>query len=141
MDSSRYYVLSADVVLLLHLFFASFVVIGLLCIPLGKFCRWSWVRNPVFRITHMTAIGVVALQAWLGLNCPLTILEKMLRVQAGAAAYRGSFISHILESILYYRLPDWVFALCYSVVFVAAVAFWIWVRPRPMMKSRQEEPR
>lgn len=141
MDSSLWYFLSADAVLLLHLVFAAFVVIGLVCIPLGKFCRWSWVRNPVFRIAHMTAIGVVALQAWLGLHCPLTVLEKMLRVQAGAAAYRGTFVSHMLEGILYYRLPEWVFVVCYSVVLIAAVACWIWVRPRSFMKSRQDEAR
>jgi len=135
MDSSLWYLFSADAVLLLHLFFAAFVVTGLVCLPLGKFYGWSWVHNPVFRIAHMAAVGVVALQSWLGLLCPLTILEKMLRSQAGAAVYRGTFMSHVLEGILYYRLPEWVFVVCYSAVLIAAVACWIWVRPRPFTKS------
>lgn len=141
MDTSLLYHLAADVILILHVSIAAFVVFGLLLILLGKFRRWSWIRNPGFRIAHAAAIGVITLQSWLGIHCPLTILEKLLRADAGSAVYSGSFVAHMLGNILYYRLPEWVFVACYSAFFVAVVACWIWVRPRPLTRYSRDAER
>ena len=129
-DSSRLYLLAADLVLLLHVLFVAFVVIGLVLILVGKVRAWSWVRNPWFRVSHLAAIGVVTLQAWLGVICPLTQLEMALRSQAGDAVYPGAFIAHWLERALYYQAPPWVFAVCYTLFAAAVIASWVWVRPR-----------
>lgn len=131
MNTSLAYLLAADAILVLHLLIVAFIVIGLLLILLGKVRGWPWVRNPWLRLAHVAAIGVVTLQAWVGLMCPLTRWEKTLRLHAGDAVYSGSFISHLLEIILYYRAPAWVFVVCYSVFGAIVVACWIWVRPRP----------
>ena len=72
----------------------------------------------------------MVLQSWLGLICPLTSLEMLLRSKAGDATYAGSFVSHWLEAILYYRAPAWVFALSYTVFAAIVVLSWVWVRPR-----------
>ena len=40
------YLLAADAILIIHLLFVVFVVIGLFLILLGKTRNWSWVRNP-----------------------------------------------------------------------------------------------
>jgi hypothetical protein len=88
-----------------------------------------WVRNWWFRVLHLAAIGVVVLQAWLGRICPLTIFEMWLRRQAGDASYAGSFVSHWMESILYYRAPAWVFTLTYTIFAALVVLSWFWVRP------------
>ena len=130
MDSSTFYLLAADAVLLLHVLFVAFVVFGLLLIFIGKACAWSWVRNPWFRIAHLAAIGVVVLQSWFGVICPLTDLEMALRSRAGGASYAGSFVSHWLEAILYYRAPAWVFAVCYTLFGALVLASWFLVRPR-----------
>ena len=122
--------LTADVILLLHVLFVAFVVIGLLLIFIGKVRIWLWVRNPWFRLTHLVAITVVVAQAWFGLICPLTTLEMTLRSGAGEKVYSGSFISYWLESILYYRLPSWLFVVGYTVFGIVVVASWIWIRPR-----------
>ena len=133
------YLLAADALLILHLLVAAFIVIGLLLIILGKFRGWSWVRNPWFRLTHVAAISVVTIETWLEVICPLTIWENTLRSHAGDTAYSGSFISHLLETILYYRAPPWIFTICYTLFGVIVVASWIWVRPRPFTHPGKRE--
>ncbi len=130
MDSPTIFLLAADIILLLHVLFVAFVLIGLLLILVGKVRAWSWVRNPWFRLIHLAAISVVMVQSWLGLICPLTTLEMALRSQAGDTIYSGSFLSHWLESILYYQVPSWIFVLCYMAFGAAVVASWFWIRPR-----------
>ena len=131
------YLLAADALLGSHVLFVLFVVLGLVLILVGKPLRWSWVRNPYFRIAHLVAIGIVVLQSWIGMICPLTTWEMMLREKAGDAVYTGSFIAHWLEKLLYYQAPMWVFALCYTLFAALVVASWYWVRPRPLSRTRE----
>ncbi len=121
----------SDLVLLLHASFVVFVVFGLVLVLWGGFHGWHWVKNPWFRLVHLLAIGIVVVQTWWGMLCPLTVLENTLRIQAGDAAYTGSFIAHWLGLLLYYEAPWWVFALCYTVFGLAMVASWVIVCPRP----------
>ncbi len=130
MDSPTIFLLAADVILLLHVLFVAFVVMGLLLIVVGKVRAWSWIRNPWFRLVHLAAITVVMIQSWLGLICPLTTIEMALRSRAGDTVYSGSFISHWLERILYYQVPPWVFVVCYMTFGAAVVASWLSIRPR-----------
>ena len=136
---STVYVLAADALLILHVLFVGFVIFGLVLILVGKFLGWSWVRNAWFRIAHLAAIGVVVLQSWFGIICPLTIWENALRRRAGEGGYSGTFVSHWLESILYYQAPAWVFAVCYTVFGALVVVSWFWVRPRPLSRSRHDD--
>jgi Protein of Unknown function (DUF2784) len=138
MESVAPYLLAADVVLLTHVFFVAFVVFGLLCILAGKAFSWPWVRNPWFRVAHLAAIGVVVLQSWLGTICPLTIWEMELRAKAGDAVYPGTFVSHWLETILYYRAAAWVFTACYTAFGALVAASWFWVRPHPFRETGGE---
>ena len=132
------YLLAADAVLLLHVLFVVFVVVGQLLILAGRLMSWDWVRNWWFRVTHLAAIGVVVLQSWLGVICPLTKLEMLLRSKAGDTTYVGSFVSHWLEAILYYRAPAWVFAVGYTAF--AAIVVWSWVRVPPHRRQRHDRP-
>jgi polyferredoxin len=91
---------------------------------------WRWVHNFSFRLTHLLAIGVVVLQAWLGAICPLTVWEMDLREKAGDSVYEGSFIAHWLQTLLYYRAAEWVFVLLYTLFGALVIASWYWVRPR-----------
>lgn len=122
--------LLADTLLLLHVLFVAFVVLGLFAIYAGYFLNWRWVRNRAFRIVHLCAIGYVVIQAWLGAVCPLTTWEMALRAEAGAATYSGSFIQHWLHSLLYFTLPEWVFAVVYTLFGSLVLASWFVVKPR-----------
>lgn len=129
-DSSSAYLLAADAVLLVHALFVAFVVFGQALILAGGGLQWGWVRNPWFRLTHVAAIGVVVIQSWLSVICPLTNLEMAFRSRAGDAVYPGSFIGHWLETLLYYDAPTWVFVACYTAFGALVVASWFWVKPR-----------
>jgi hypothetical protein len=133
--STAMYLFLADLVLLLHILVVAFVVLGLVLILIGCWRGWLWIRNPWFRLLHVLCIGVVALQAWLGQICPLTILEIWLRSQGNGQVYAGSFISHWMESLLYYDAPSWVFTAVYT-LFASLVLFsWIRIRPRPFRRN------
>ncbi|OJA04251.1 DUF2784 domain-containing protein [Halomonas sp. QHL1] len=123
-------ILLADALLILHVLFVAFVVLGLFAVYVGYFLNWQWVRNRVFRIVHLCAIGYVVVQAWLGVVCPLTIWEMALRAKAGTATYSGSFIQHWLHSLLYYSAPEWVFVVVYTLFGTLVLASWFVVKPR-----------
>ncbi len=134
--SPRAWLLAADAVLLLHTLFVAFVIAGLILVLIGGALSWSWVRNRLFRVLHLIAIGIVVAQAWAGVICPLTTLEMSLRNRAGDAVYQGAFISHWLESILYYQAPAWVFVVAYTLFGLAVILSWFLVRPNPSYKNK-----
>ncbi|MGQ0667235.1 MAG: DUF2784 domain-containing protein [Nitrospiraceae bacterium] len=88
-----FYRLSADLVLLLHLGFVLFVLLG--GFLLMKWSRLMWL--------HLLAVAWGAWVEFSGGICPLTPLENWLRTQAGEAGYAGDFVIRYLSSILY---PD-----------------------------------
>lgn len=130
MTPEELYALASDAMLLAHVLFVIFVVFGLVLIFAGKFMSWQWVRNPWFRMVHLLSIGIVVLQSWFGVICPLTIWEMELRAKAGQAIYEGSFITHWLNELLYYQAPSWVFMVCYTFFGGLVLFSWFVVRPR-----------
>ncbi len=127
----------ADLVLVVHGLYVGFVVIGFALILLGLARGWPWVRHRGFRYAHLAAIGIVVLQVWIGMECPLTTLESALRLQAGEAGYGISFIQHWLYRLLYYRADTHIFAVVYS-LFGAAVALVWWFAP-PVRRRPQRD--
>lgn len=83
--------LLADAVLLLHLAFILFVV-------LGGFLAWRW---PRLAWLHLPAAAWGALIEFGDWPCPLTPLENHLRALAGEAGYAGGFIEHYLLPLVY----------------------------------------
>ena len=122
--------LAADTILVLHTLFVAFVVLGLCCILLGGWLGWRWVRSRVFRYAHLLAIGVVVLQSWVGVICPLTHWESALRAAAGAPSYEQTFIGHWLGRLLYYQAPDWVFIVVYTAFGALVVFAWLLIPPK-----------
>ncbi|MCW5652965.1 DUF2784 domain-containing protein [Hydrogenophaga sp.] len=121
--------LLADVLLTLHVGIVVFVV-GLLPLVLaGGVLGWQWVRRFGLRATHLGLMVFIAVQAWLGQLCPLTVWEQDLRRIAGQAAYGESFIAHWLSRLLYWQAPWWVFVVAYTVFALLVALAWWWVRP------------
>jgi len=127
MEAARLAQALADAVLLLHVALVLFVIGGLLVVIVGNLRGWRRANAPLWRWLHLAAIGTVVAEAWLGITCPLTTWEMVLRQQAGGGAYAGSFIQHWLQRLLYYDAPAWVFTLAYT-AFGAAVllSWWRW---------------
>jgi len=81
----------ADLVLLIHLAFVLFVVLG------GLFV----LRSPRLAWLHIPAAVWGVLIEYTGWICPLTPLENSLRVKGGEAGYSGGFIQHYIQPVLY----------------------------------------
>jgi hypothetical protein len=118
----------ANTVLVLHALIVLFIVGGLIAIWTGAWLKRGWVRNRVFRISHLTAIGVVAILAVLDIPCPLTVLEDWLR--NGSVSPQG-FVQRWVSYWLYYNLPGWVFAMGYAVFLLVVAVTWFRIPPRP----------
>lgn len=122
--------LLADAVLLLHFAIVLFVLLGLPAIVIGNLAGWHWANAFWWRLAHLVAIGVVAVQAWLGRYCPLTLLESWLREQSGEPAYAGSFVAHWVQRLLFFEAPLWVFALAYTAFGLLVAGAWWRYPPR-----------
>ena len=131
------YSLLADVVLAAHLALVLFVVGGLVLVLLGNALGWLWVNRWSFRLLHLGAIVIVVAESWLGIACPLTVLENALRAKAGFSAFGPSFIEYWFQRVLFYEAPSWVFTLSYT-TFGAAVV-WAWVKYPPSKASRSRD--
>ena len=118
--------LLADGVLVIHLFYVLFVVGSLPLIWLGAWRKWSFVSNPWFRYLHLATILLVVGESLLGIACPLTVLENMLR----EVETDNSFIQYWVHEILFYRFPEYVFTLIYVAFAVLVAATFKWVPPR-----------
>ena len=116
----------ADAVLVVHVLFVLFVVGGFVLILAGA-GRWAWVHNRAFRIAHLGTIVFVAVETLLGFTCPLTLWEDVLR---SAGREGRSFIGRWLAWLLYYDLPEWVFAIAYAAFALAVIACWWAIPPR-----------
>lgn len=123
--------LLADLVLVVHTFFIVFVVVGFVLTLVGGFCGWGWVRNGWFRSIHLACIGIVVLQTWFGMLCPLTTWENELRLASGETSYDElGFIATWLRRLIFFEAESWVFTLIYTLFGGAVVATWIWLPPR-----------
>lgn len=136
MNPSMYQAL-ANAVLVLHVGIVLFIIGGLLLTLMGAACKWAWVSNFWFRALHLAGIACVAMEAWLGIVCPLTTLELWLRARAGQATYEGDFIAHWLRQLLFYEAPPWVFIAAYSGFGLLVILSWVLVPPaRPRFRAR-----
>jgi Protein of Unknown function (DUF2784) len=117
----------ADFILVVHFCFVLFVVGGLFLVWLGAGRGWRWVRNFWFRIAHLAAILFVAGESVVGMVCPLTAWEDILR----GNAVQSSFIQRWVGRFLYYDFPAWVFITAYLLFAIAVVITFILVRPEP----------
>lgn len=120
----------ADAVLLLHLAFILFVVLGALL--LWRFPRVAWL--------HLPAAVWGALIEITGSVCPLTPLENHLRRTGGEAGYADGFIEHYLLPVIYPEAltREMQVALGMAVIVVNVVAY-AWWRHSGKRHGRQPE--
>src|SRR5690606_6218614 len=83
--------IAADALVLLHLGFILFVLLGGLLL-----LRW-----PRLLCLHLPAVAWGIVMECLHLGCPLTPWENNLRRMAGQAGYEDGFIEHYLIPLIY----------------------------------------
>ncbi len=128
---------TADALLIVHFALAAFIVLGLVLTWIGALAGWRWVRSFWFRLIHLAAIAIVALEALLGITCPLTLWEDALRQVTG----EPGFIARWVRRLLYYELPGWVFTSAYVAFATATLATWRLVPPRPRVRRGDGDAR
>ena len=96
LGSGMPYQLLADTVVLIHIAFVVFAVVG------GVLAmKWRWVC--------LVYLPAVLWAAWIEFTsgiCPLTPLENWLRSNAGQRGYQGGFIEHYIMPVLYPSAMD-----------------------------------
>ena len=83
--------LAADCVLLLHLVFILFALLGA-----AMAVWWRWIP-----LVHLPVAAWALFVEITGRSCPLTYLENYLRFKAGQSGYAESFVEHYLLAIIY----------------------------------------
>ncbi|WP_265949826.1 DUF2784 domain-containing protein [Dechloromonas sp. A34] len=122
------YRLLADAVLLLHLAFILFVVLGVL--PVWHFRQLAWL--------HVPAVIWAGVIEFSGRVCPLTPLENHLRRLGGEAGYTGGFIENYLLPVIYPPglSREMQFALGLVVIVINGLAYgWLLFRARRHERS------
>ncbi len=122
------YPLLADLVVICHVGFVLFAVLGGLFILRRRW--WAWIHVPAFFWA-----GFIELTGGI---CPLTPLENRLRALGGEETYRGDFITHTLTPLLYpesltreIQIALGLFVILLNVGLYA----WFWRRLQQKMKN------
>ena len=123
-----FYLFLADLVVIVHLSFVAFVVVGgLLTLKWRKFAY-----------IHVPAVGWGALVEIMGWVCPLTPVEIWLRDRAGAKGYSTGFIEHYILPVLYPAqltpTVQWVLGILLLFVNVAIYSWIVWL----LVRKRRE---
>lgn len=70
-----------------------------------------WTRGRLFwSISHIAALAwgvLVEVGPW---PCPLTMAESYFEAKAGAAAWQGNSLLHLLDNIVYPNVSGWIVA-------------------------------
>jgi hypothetical protein len=118
------YGLAADLVVVVHVAFIAFVLVG-------GYAAWRW---PRLLWAHVPALALTVTLFAFGADCPLTDLERYLRREAGEAVYRDGFVAHYLVP----GVPDGVrgVLLPVAVITLTAIAYsGCWRRARPSRRA------
>jgi hypothetical protein len=115
------YRILADAVLVIHLGFILFVVLGGFLVCWRKVVAWL----------HLPAVAWGALIEFMGWVCPLTPLEIWARSRAGETGYTGGFIEHHLLPVVYpAALTHDVQIVLGALVLIVNVFVYAWIAGR-----------
>ncbi len=126
----KFYALLADIIVVVHFLYVLFAVGGLVVILVGALRRWALARNALFRTIHLAAVGLVTIEAALGIDCPLTVWEFDLRQLAGQLVETNvSFVARLARLIVFYDLPHWFFTALHITFGVLVIVVYVVIRP------------
>ncbi len=109
------YKVLADIVVLIHFLWIVFLIFG------GFLGR----KNKVVRYFHTFGLAFAVIIQIFGWYCPLTLLEVWLRSKHDpSVAYKGSFIIHYLEKLIYIEISPLILFLI--TLFLIGVNFFVY---------------
>ncbi len=110
------YLAAAVVVLALHLAFIVWVIFGAFFTRGRPRLRWLHILSFIWGL-------LIEIFPW---TCPLTFAENWLELRAGIAPYRGGFLLHYLDKLVYPDVPPQSLTVAAGVVVAANV--WVYWR-------------
>jgi hypothetical protein len=113
------YKILADMVVLTHFLWIIFLFLGAL---------WG-VKNRAVRIFHLSGLAFAFFIQIFDWYCPLTHLEVWLRLRHDSSlTYRGSFIIHYVEEVVYVELPR--ILIIFFTLLLCGLNVWIYLRKK-----------
>jgi hypothetical protein len=117
------YALLATVVLFMHLTWIAWVIFGWFIARKRRALRWFHFASLIYGI-------FIEIAPW---PCPLTLLENSLETRAGITPYRGPFLLHYLDALVYPDIPE-LLLICCAVAICGAN---LYLHVRRMRRARQ----
>jgi Protein of Unknown function (DUF2784) len=124
LTASNFYSGLAISVLLVHALFILWVIFGAFFTRSRPFLRWLHIASLIWGI-------FTELLPW---SCPLTLLENWLEAKAGVEPYKGGFLLHYLDKLVYPDISVTVLTVAGVVVCVLNLAFY--ARQRWIVRRR-----
>lgn len=118
----------ADVVVLIHLFFIIFAVLGGLAALRWRKIAWF----------HIPAATWAILIEFFGWGCPSTPLEKFLIEKGGEQGYTGGFVEHYIIPIIYpLELTQTMqFIIGALILILNGAIYWFWLKKFTLFKHK-----
>jgi hypothetical protein len=107
-------------VLILHALFILWVVFGALLTRSHPILRWLHIASLVWGI-------LTELLPW---PCPLTALENWLEAKAGVEPYKGGFVLHYLDKLVYPDISATVLTIVGVIICILNLGFYgrqVWI--------------
>jgi len=123
------YLYLADIVVLLHVCFVLFVLLG------GFLAAWK----PFMAWFHLPAVFWAAGIELLGWICPLTPIENMLRDMGGGTGYATGFVEHYIMPLLYPAALTRKMQISFGLLVLgvnSAIYLSLWLRERGVKKYK-----
>lgn len=131
-----YYDIFADIILIIHLLYVFFAIGGELLIVFGAVFKWNFIRIVSFRVVHLIAVIFVAIEAILGITCPLTSLEYKFRLLSGQHVESDlSFVGGLVQRIIFYDFPSYIFTMSYILFGLIVITTIIFIPPKRDIKK------
>jgi hypothetical protein len=106
----------AAIVLSLHAVYIAWVIFGAFCTR----------GRPRLAMLHVATLVYGVIIEIFGFWCPLTAFETWLEGRGGVLAYRGPFLLHYLDAVVYPNIPPNL--LIAGAVAVCVLNLWIYAR-------------
>src|ERR1700758_2497204 len=118
--ASSFYSALAILVLFLHVLFILWVIFGALLTR----------SRPVLRFLHIASLVWGILTEMLPWPCPLTVLENWLESKAGVQPYKGGFLLHYLDKLVYPDISATILTFAGVIICALNLAFYgrqLWI--------------
>ena len=104
--------LFADLLMLAHAGYSLFVVLGLMIILIGMVLGWRWIHTRYFRAVHLAATIFLMVRVWIGLACPFSAAENVLRSRITAPCPLGGAFHDVFHYCAFRGTTPNYFAGC-----------------------------